>query len=118
VESYGKGGIVGINGDKEHANAALTSVFGNAFREAIGGGLAWISSIKKIGVAGTSIDIPLAFKDQVWVRSHYDAITVAIPDAPLPDEMVIFAAVANRGRIGARVGGMTKEQALADLNNG
>jgi hypothetical protein len=44
------------------------------------------------------------------VRSHYDTITVTIADAPLPAEMVIIAAVANRGRIGARVGGKTKDE--------
>jgi hypothetical protein len=114
VESYGKAGLVGVNGDKEHAHAALTSVFGNAFRKEIGGAEAWISSIKKIGVPGGSIDVPLAFKDEVWVRSHYDSITVSLSDAPLPDEIVIIAAVANRGRIGARVGGKTKEQVLAE----
>lgn len=113
VESYGKAGIVGVNGEKEHAHAALTSVFGNAFRDAIGGAEAWISSTKKIGVPGGTIDVPLAFKEEVWVRSHYDTVTVSLADAPLPDEMVIIAAVANRGRIGARVGGKTKEQVLA-----
>jgi hypothetical protein len=112
VESYGKAGIVGVGGEQEHVNAALTSIFGNAFRAAIGGGEAWISSTEKIGPPGTSIDVPLAFKDEIWVRSHYDTITVSITDAPLPDEIVIIAAVANRGRINARVGGMTKQHAL------
>jgi hypothetical protein len=114
VESYGKAGIVGVNGDKEHAHAALTSVFGNEFRKAIGGAEAWIASTKKLGGPGTTIDVPLAFKDGVWVRSHYDTISVTLPDAPLPDEMVIIAAVANRGRLGARVGGKTKEEVLAE----
>jgi hypothetical protein len=110
VESYGKAGIVGVEGEKEHLHAALTSVFGNSFRDEIGGAQAWISSTKKLGGPGTSIDVPLAFKDEVWVRSHYDTITVTIADAPLPAEMVIIAAVANRGRIGARVGGKTKDE--------
>lgn len=114
VESYGKAGLVGVEGEKEHVHAALTSVFGNPFREAIGGAEAWISSTKKIGGPGTPIDVPLAFKDEVWVRSHYDTITVTIPDGPLPAEMVIIAAVANRGRIGARVGGKSKEEVLAE----
>lgn len=118
VESYGKAGIVGLFGDKEHVHAALTLVFGNRFREEIGGAVAWISSTKKMGGPGTSIDVPLAFKDGVWVRSHYDTITVTLSDAPLPDEMVIIAAVANRGRIGARVGGKTKEQVLSELADG
>lgn len=113
VESYGKAGIAGTAGEQEHVHAALTSVFGNAFRAAIGGAEAWITSTKKVGAPGTSIDVPLAFKDEIWVRSHYDTITVTVPDAPLPDELVVIAAVASRGRLNARVGGMSKDEALA-----
>jgi len=114
VASYGKGAIAGTAGEQEHANAVLTSVFGNAFRDAVGGGKAWITSATKVGAPGSSIDIPLAFKDDLWVRSHYDAFEVHVPDAPLPDEILIIAAVTNRGRINARLGGRTLEQALAD----
>lgn len=111
VESYGKGGLVGTAGEQEHINAALTSVFGNAFRDAIGGGKAWITSATKVGVPGTVIDVPLAFKDEIWVRSHYDALEVRVPEAPMPDELVVIAAVANRGRLNARVGGMSVQEA-------
>lgn len=111
VESYGKAGLAGTAGEQEHVNAALTSVFGNAFRDAIGGGKAWITSATKVAVPGAVIDVPLAFKDEIWVRSHYDALEVRVPDAPLPDELVVIAAVANRGRINARVGGMTVDEA-------
>lgn len=111
VESYGKGGLAGADGEQEHVNAALTSVFGNAFRDAIGGGEAWITSVTKAGVPGCVVDVPLAYKDEVWVRSHYDAIEVRVPDAPRADELVVIAAVANRGRLNARVGGMTVDQA-------
>lgn len=111
VESYGKAGLVGTAGEQEHVNAALTSVFGNAFRDAIGGGEAWITSVTKVSTAGVVVDVPLAYKDEIWVRSHYDALEVRIPDAPLPDELVIIAAVANRGRINARVGGMSADEA-------
>lgn len=113
VESYGKGGLVGTAGEQEHVNAALTSVFGNAFREAIGGGTAWITSATKVSAAGAVIDVPLAFKDEIWVRSHYDAMEVRVPDAPLPDEFVVIAAVANRGRLNARVGGLSVDEARA-----
>lgn len=111
VQSYGKGAIAGIAGDQEHANATLTSVFGDQLRKAVGGGEAWISSATKVGVAGCTIDIPLAYKDEIWVRSHYDAFEVRIPDAPLPDELMVIAVVANRGRINARLGGRSIEQA-------
>lgn len=113
VESYGKGGLAGLAGEQEHVVACVTTVFGNAFRDAIGGGRAWISSATKTAAVGTQIDIPLAFKDEVYVRSHYDAITISLPDAPRPDELVIIAAVATGGRVNARVGGMTVDQALA-----
>lgn len=113
VESYGKGGIAGLNGEQEHVVACITTVFGDALRDAVGGGKAWISSATKTAAAGTSIDIPLAYKDEVYVRSHYDAITVALPDAPRPDEIVLIAAVATGGRLNARVGGMTVADVLA-----
>ena len=38
TEGYGKAAAVGLGGEQEHANACLTSVFGDAFREAVGGG--------------------------------------------------------------------------------
>lgn len=114
VESYGKAGLVGTSGEQEHVNAALTSVFGNAFRKAIGGGDAWITSVTKSAAAGALIDIPLAYKDEIWVRSHYDAIEMHIHDAPHPDEMVIIVAVTNRGRLNARVGGMSVSEAAGE----
>lgn len=108
-ESYGKGGIVGVNGELDHANMFLTTTFGDAFREAVGGGKAWITSSSKKGGPGTALDVPLAYKDALFVRSHYDAMEVRITDAPLPDEVVAIAVVANRGRLNYRLGGLRKE---------
>ena len=44
VQSYGKGGIVGLGGQQEHVNAMLTTTFAEPLRAAVGGGVAWISS--------------------------------------------------------------------------
>ena len=107
-ESYGKGAIVGTDGEQEHGVALLTTVFGNVMRDAAGGGKAWISSMTKRGAPGTTIDVPLAHKDALYVRSHYDGVTLMLPDAPLPDEIAVICAYANRERINARVGGLTK----------
>lgn len=115
-QSYGKAGLVGSAGEQEHINAAVTSIFGSALRDAIGGGNAWITSVTKPAGVDAIIDVPLAFKDDVWVRSHYDAVTVLIPDAPHPDELVVIAALSNRGRINARVGGMTRAEYLEGKN--
>ena len=61
--------------------------------------------------AGTAIDIPLAHKDELYIRSHYDAITFCVPDGPRPDEILICVAAATGPRVHHRVGGMT----VADL---
>jgi amino acid synthesis protein len=111
VESYGKGALVGAAGEQEHAVACITTPFGNAFREAVGGGRAWLSSITKRCAPGEIVDVPLAYKDEIWVRSHYDGITVRVPDAPLPEEIVVIAAVASGPRLHERLGGMTKAEA-------
>ena len=77
----------------------------------MGGGKAWISSVSKVAAAGTAIDIPLAHKDELYIRSHYDAITFAVPDGPRADEILICVAVASGPRVHQRVGGKT----VADL---
>lgn len=113
VESYGKASMVGTAGEQEHAVAIKTSVFGDAFRVAIGGATAWLPSVSKICGPGASVDVPLCYKDEVWVRSHYDAVTLTIADAPGPEEIVLAVAVASGGRVHARLGGKSKEQAAA-----
>jgi hypothetical protein len=114
VESYGKGGIAGVNGEQEHVVACVTTIFGNALREVAGGGAAWISSASKTAAAGAEIDIPLAHKDELYVRSHYDAMTIAVPGGPRPDEIMICVAIASGGRVHERVGG---RKVVKDLAN-
>lgn len=109
AQSYGKGGIVGLNSEQEHVNALLTTTFANPLRDAVGGGKAWISSMTKRGGPGTTIDIPLASKDALYVRSHYDGVTITLHDAPLPNEIAVIICLANRGRLHARVGGLKLE---------
>jgi hypothetical protein len=109
AQSYGKAGVVGLAGEQEHANALLTTTFAEPLRSAVGGGKAWISSFTKRSAPGSAIDVPLASKDALYVRSHYDGMTIALPDSPLPDEIAVIFCVANRGRIDARVGGLRYE---------
>lgn len=116
VQSYGKGGIVGVLGEQEHANALLTTAFANPIRDIIGGGQAWISSFTKVAGPNAQIDIPMNHKDDVYVRSHYDGMSVAVPGSPLPDEIAIIFCAATRGRLNARVGGLTHEEVQARLS--
>ena len=110
VQSYGKGGIVGIGGEQEHANALLTTAFADPIRRAIGGGDAWISSFTKKAGPGSQIDIPMNHKDDVYVRSHYDGMSIVVPDVPMPDEIAVIFCIASGGRLNARVGGITHEE--------
>jgi Amino acid synthesis len=102
----------GLDGEQEHANACITGVFGDALREAVGGGKAWLPSVTKRVPAGAAVDIPVCYRDAIWVRSHYDAVTVAVPDAPLAGELVVGLALTNRGRLNARLGGLAKEEVV------
>lgn len=109
VESYGKGSLVGLDGEQEHGVAMLTDVFGEELRAAVNGGKAWIPSMKKCAGAGSAIDVPLAHKDALYVRSHLDGMTITLNDAPKSDEIAIISCVANRGRLNSRLGGLLKE---------
>jgi Amino acid synthesis len=114
VESYGKAAIVGLAGEYEHAAAILHPTLGAPFRAAVGGGKAIIPSAKKLGVAGTAIDVPLHYKDAAFVRTHFDAMEVRVPDAPMPDEIVVVLVVTDGGRLHPRVGGLTRGEAKGE----
>jgi hypothetical protein len=113
IESYGKGGVVGLGGELEHANAMLTTVFAAPLREAVGGAEAWIPSFTKLAAPGSAIDVPLAHKDALYVRSHYDGMSITLPsDAPAADEVALIVCLANRGRLNARVGGLVAKDVV------
>lgn len=111
AESYAKACVVGLNGELEHAAAILHPKMGKPFRDALGRGLALIPSVKKRGSAGCTVDVPLNHKDAAFIRTHFDGMTVAVEDAPLPDELMVVLVVTDSGRPLPRVGGLTKEEA-------
>ncbi|UWQ93724.1 amino acid synthesis family protein (plasmid) [Rhodobacteraceae bacterium M382] len=102
--SYGKAAIVGVNGDIEHGHALLHPKLGKVMRAPIGGGKALIPSAAKLAVAGTALDVPLGHKDDLWSFDHFDAMTVSVADSPRPDEIMMVLALADGGRLNARVG--------------
>ena len=106
VHNYGKGAIVGLKGELEHCAAVLHPKLGQPTRDAIGGGKAIIPSAKKAGAAGTALDVPLHYKDAAFVRTHYEAMEVRIPDAPKEDEIVVSIVFTDGGRPHPRVGGL------------
>jgi hypothetical protein len=114
AESYGKAAIVGLDGEYEHAAAILHPTLGTPFRAAVGGGKAIIPSAKKLGAAGTAIDVPLHYKDAAFVRTHFDAMEVRLGDAPKPNEIVVVLVVTDGGRPHPRVGGLTRAEAKGE----
>jgi Amino acid synthesis len=102
--SYGKGAIVGVAGEFEHGGACIHPMLGKPMRAAVGGGKAVIPSNVKVAAAGASLDVPLSHKDDSWSFDHFDTITVAMPDAPRADEIVVVMAVADGGRLHPRCG--------------
>ena len=60
----------------------------------------------KVGSPGTALDVPLTHINASYVRSHFDAIEVRVPGAPLHDEIVFILAMSTGPRVHARVGGL------------
>ena len=113
VEAYGKGGIVGEAGELEHVAAVLHPKFGAPTRGRVGG-VSILPSVKKRGAMGASLDVPVHHIKAMLVRSHFDAITISVPDAPASDELLLALAVSDGGRPHARVGGLTAEDAVGE----
>jgi hypothetical protein len=110
VEGYGKGAIVGSAGEIEHG-ALWHAPGGYAMREVLGDSKAIVPSTKKVGGPGTRLDVPVTHINASYVRSHFDAIEVGIPDSPRADEMLLALVMTTGARIHNRAGGL----AAADI---
>ncbi len=126
VESYGKGAIIGADGELEHG--ALWHVPGGyAMRELLGwkgelgsysrgqgelktgqpgNALAIVPSTKKVGGPGATLDVPLTNINASYVRSHFDAMEVRVAGAPAAKEIVFILVMSTGPRVHARVGGL------------
>ncbi len=103
VVAYGKGAIVGLDGELEHAAAILHPRFGAPVRAAVDHGDAIIPGTKSVAGAGASITVPITNKDDIWSFDEMSAAEIAIPDAPRADEVVVVLALSTGGRPLARV---------------
>ena len=107
VESYGKAAIAGLQGEREHCAALMHPALGTPIRDNVGGGKALLPSAKKLGGPGCAIDLPLGHKNAAYVRSHFDAMEVRIPDAPKDDELGAHRRCNRFGSTFSRIGGLT-----------
>ena len=69
------------------------------------------TSAMKVGGVGARLDVPIGHVDAAYVRSHFDAMELGVPDAPRRDELVLILVMCTGGRVHARVGGLE----LADV---
>lgn len=109
IEAFGKGSIVGSDGELEHA-AMWHAPGGAGLKQALGA-KGFVGAGKLMGPLGARLQIPLVYKNSPWVRSHFNTCELTIHDAPKPAELVFALAIATGGRVHARLGGLTKEQA-------
>ena len=108
VESFGKGAIVGEQGEIELGAAAIHTKFGLGLRRAIGRPCKSIIPGTQVrGGMGTIITIPMCFIEAMRVRSHYDSMEFRAEASPRSDELLIVLALADGGRPLARIGGLT-----------
>ncbi len=98
IESYGKGAIIGIDGELEHSAALLHPRFGGPVRAAVVEGKDIIPGTKKVGGPGSSITMPLTNKNNIWDFDHMDSMEISIADAPKPDEIIVILALGVGGR--------------------
>lgn len=115
VQAYGKGAIVGEQGEIEHTAAILhfrtpELGFGKSFREETDGGRAILFANSKMGAMGTTLDIPLGHKEACFVIDNWDTMEIRVADAPKADEIVVVAVVTDSGRVLSRVPGLHQEE--------
>jgi hypothetical protein len=105
VEAYGKGAIVGEDGELEHG-ALWHEAGGWAMRAELGQPKAIVPAAKTVGTLGTRIMIPLGHTQAAYVRSHFGVAELTVWDAPRRDEIVYGLAMATGGRVHERSGGL------------
>ena len=113
IDGYGKAALAGEAGELEHT--ALWHVPGGyAMRERLGEAKAIVPSAMKVGGPGTRIDVPLGHINAAYVRSHFDAMEVGVPDGPRADELLFALAMSRGPRIHNRMGGLAVDQVVGE----
>ena len=112
IHSFGKGALVGVDGEHEHA--AIWHTPGGAGLKSVLNAVGFVTAGQAMGAVGASLHIPLVYKNSPWVRSHFDAVDLCIADAPRPREVIFAVAVSTGPRVHQRLGGVT----VADVEAG
>lgn len=105
IEAYGKGAIVGLNGELEHG--AIWHIAGGwPMRSFLPKAKSIVPAAKVVASAGTRLQVPLHHIEACYVRSHFSTIDVGVIDGPRPDELLYTLVMATGGRVHERLGGL------------
>ncbi|MHC4048586.1 amino acid synthesis family protein [Bradyrhizobium sp. 25ACV] len=105
IEAYGKGIIVGEDGELEHG-AVWHEAGAHGMREVLGQPKAIVPAAKTIGGPGTRLMVPLGHIHAAYVRSHFGTAEMTLWDAPRRDEIAFGLVMATGSRPHARIGGL------------
>ncbi|MVW78893.1 amino acid synthesis family protein [Bordetella sp. 02P26C-1] len=108
VQAYGKGAIVGLNGELEHG-AIWHEAGGWTMRAALPTAKSIVPAAKVVAAAGTRLQIPLHHIEACYVRSHFTTMEVGSIDSPRPDELLYALVVSTGTRVHERLGGLRAE---------
>lgn len=104
IEAFGKGAVVGVGGELEHAGALIhTPYFGNIMREMLEG-TSVLCFADGRSAPSASIRVPMWHKTHATSRDHYQTIELRLTDSPKADELCVIAAASTGPRPFARIG--------------
>lgn len=109
IETYGKGAIVGVNGELEHG-ATWHEAGGWAMRAVLTNAKSIVPASKFVGSAGSRLHVPLHHIEACYVRSHFNTAEVSVSDSPRPNELLFALAMSTGPRVHERLGGLRVDQ--------
>jgi hypothetical protein len=109
IETYGKGAIVGVNGELEHG-ATWHEAGGWAMRAVLTNAKSIVPASKFVGSAGSRLHVPLHHIEACYVRSHFNTAEVSVSDSPRPNELLFALSMSTGPRVHERLGGLRVDQ--------
>ena len=109
IQAYGKGAIVGLNGELEHG--AIWHIAGGwPMRSYLPKAKSIVPAAKVVATAGTRLPIPLHHIEACYVRSHFSTLDVGVIDGPRPDELLYALVMSTGTRVHERLGGLRADE--------
>lgn len=109
IQAYGKGAIVGVNGELEHG-AIWHEAGGWSMRANLPKAKSIVPTSKVVAAAGMRLPIPMHNIEAAYVRSHFSTMDVGVIDGPRPDECLYALVMSTGGRVHERLGGLRVDQ--------